>query len=90
MSEGKDSDYKPKTAGHRRVQQITTVRPRRNTRKDISYKDQPIQIDSEEESTCSTIEGVVGRREGAGVQGESDRGWSDTASDITVKSEEFW
>ena len=91
MSEEKDRDYKPKLSVNRRVQQTTTTtRPRRTTRKELNYEDQAIKIDSDEESTTTTGESAVGRRDTDLLEVESERVWSDTDSDITVKTEKCW
>ena len=90
MSEGRDADYKPKLLSRKRVQTLASDRPRRATRKVTNYEEEAIFVDSDNESTNSAVEGAVGSLS-ARVEGvNSERFWSETLSDLTVKSEWYW
>ena len=90
MSEERDVDYKPKLQSHRAVQQLAPNRPRRATRKQTNYDEAAITVESEEESTSSTVEGAVGSEGNRVQEVDSERLWSETPSDSTVKSGQGW
>ena len=92
MSEDRDRDYKPKQHSYRHLQQTSTDRPRRATRKELDYKESPILVESDEETKESTAEGAV--ESGVDTRGTTslrgrnlERTWSEVSSEISVKTE---
>ena len=94
MSVDEDGEYQPKPYSLRGFNTTFADRPKRTTRKVLDYKEEPILVESDEDSvkTEEATEGVVERVPVARLgttslwSERSDSVWSDSASDSTVRS----